>query len=155
MWVMMVGGCCAGGVQGCCDGWCCSSRLLGCPIDRHWCLVCELCRLTVVCVDCRCFLFLGSARRLELYPCNTLVLAVVIFSRCWRLSVPISGHFQALACSMLFLYHVRVILVLFTHMHSMQPGRYTKITLFTFAFSFARWVKPRLLHTKISHSGVR
>ena len=40
----------------------------------RWCLVCELCRLTVVRVDCRCFLslvFLGGVRRLELSLCNT------------------------------------------------------------------------------------
>ena len=33
-----------------------------------------MCRWTVVCVDCRCFLpflFLGAARYLELSPCNT------------------------------------------------------------------------------------
>ena len=50
-----------------------ASSLLGCPFDTAWCLVCELCRLTVVWVGCRCFLslFLGGARRLELSPCNT------------------------------------------------------------------------------------
>ena len=60
------GGCCAGVVHGCCAGWC--------PCNRAWCLVCELCRLAVVCVDCRCslsFVFLGGSRRLELSPCNT------------------------------------------------------------------------------------
>ena len=39
-----------------------------------WCLVCELCLLTAVWVDCRCvlsFVFLGGARRMELSPCNT------------------------------------------------------------------------------------
>ena len=43
-------------------------RLPGCPFDSAWCLVCEVCRLTVDWVDCRCFLsfvFLGGARRLE------------------------------------------------------------------------------------------
>ena len=51
-------------------------RLPGCTFDSAWCLVCEVCRLTVHCVDCRCslsFVFLGCARRLELSPCNTLV----------------------------------------------------------------------------------
>ena len=40
--------------------------LLGCPLDGAWCLVCELCRLAVVCVHSRCslpFVFLGSSRR--------------------------------------------------------------------------------------------
>ena len=39
-----------------------------------WCLVCELCRLTVIWVGCRCvlsFVILGGARRLELSPFNT------------------------------------------------------------------------------------
>ena len=51
-----------------------SMRLPGCPFYSAWCLVGEVCRLTVDCVDCRCFLsfvFLGGARRLELSPCNT------------------------------------------------------------------------------------
>ena len=49
-------------------------RLSGCPFDSAWCLVREVCRLTVDWVDCRCFLsfvFLGGARRLELSPCTT------------------------------------------------------------------------------------
>ena len=33
-------------------------RLLGCPFDSTWCLVCEVCRLAVVWVYCRCFLSL-------------------------------------------------------------------------------------------------
>ena len=44
-------------------------RLFGCPFDGAWCLVCELCLLAVICVDCRCsrsFVFLGGARCLEL-----------------------------------------------------------------------------------------
>ena len=58
-------------VHGCCVG---VMRIPGRPFDSAWCLVCEVCRLTVDCVDCRCFLsfvFLGDARRLELSPCNT------------------------------------------------------------------------------------
>ena len=42
------------------------------------CLVCELCRLTVVWVGCMCFpslMFLAGARRLELSPCGTLTVA--------------------------------------------------------------------------------
>ena len=72
----MAGGCCAGGVHGCCAGWRCASRLLGYPLESAWCLVSELCRLTVVWADCRCVLslvFLGGARRLELSPCNTRI----------------------------------------------------------------------------------
>ena len=49
-------------------------RLLGCPSDGAWCLVCELCVLVVVCVDFRCSLslvFLGGARCIELASCNT------------------------------------------------------------------------------------
>ena len=60
---------------GCCAGWCYAFGFLGCPFDSAWCLVCEVCRLTVVRVDCRCFLsflFLGGARRFKLSPCNTL-----------------------------------------------------------------------------------
>ena len=38
-------------------GRCCATRLLGCPFNRGWCLVCELRRLAVVCVDCRCSLY--------------------------------------------------------------------------------------------------
>ena len=44
-------------------------RLLGCPFDGAWCLLCELCLLPVICVDCRCplsFVLLGGARGLEL-----------------------------------------------------------------------------------------
>ena len=73
---MMAGGCCDGGVHDCCAGWWCGSCLLGCPFDSAWCLVSELCRMTVVWVDYRCslsFLFLGGARRLELSPCNNIV----------------------------------------------------------------------------------
>ena len=49
-------------------------RLLGCPFDGAWFLVCELCLLAVGCVGRRCslsFVFLGGARFLELSPCNT------------------------------------------------------------------------------------
>ena len=38
-------------------------RLLACPFDSSWCLVCELCVLAVVYVDFRCsmpFVFLGG-----------------------------------------------------------------------------------------------
>ena len=62
------------GDDGGCADWFYASCLLLCPFDSAWCLVCELCRLTAVWVDCRCFLsfvFLGGARRLELSPCNT------------------------------------------------------------------------------------
>ena len=48
-------------------------RLLGCPFDGAWCLVCELCLLAVICVSCRrslCFVFLGGARCVVLSPCN-------------------------------------------------------------------------------------
>ena len=48
--------------------------LPGCPFGSAWCLVCEVCRLTLDWVDCRSFLsfvFLGGARRLELSPFNT------------------------------------------------------------------------------------
>ena len=48
-------------------------RLPGCPFVSAWCLVCEVCRLTVDWVGCRRFLsfvFLGGARRFELSPCN-------------------------------------------------------------------------------------
>ena len=67
----MAGGGCAEGMHGSCADWCCVSSLPGCPqaVDRARCLVCELCRLTVVWVDCRCFLssvFIGGARRFEL-----------------------------------------------------------------------------------------
>ena len=34
-------------------------RRLGCPFDGAWCLVCELCLLTVDWVDCGCFLRLS------------------------------------------------------------------------------------------------
>ena len=49
-------------------------RLPDCSFDSAWCLVAEVCRSTVDCIDCRCFLsfvFLCGARRLELSPCNT------------------------------------------------------------------------------------
>ena len=68
-------------MAGCCCAEACTAavligvmRLPGCPFDSAWCLVCEVRRLTVEWVDCRCFLssvFLGGARRLELSPCNT------------------------------------------------------------------------------------
>ena len=50
-------------------------QLLGCAFDSSWCLVCELCRLTLVWVDSRFFLssvFLCGAKRVELSPYNTL-----------------------------------------------------------------------------------
>ena len=73
------------GVHGCCRrAWLLSAcmaavlvgvmRLLGCPFDGAWCLVCQLCPLAVVCFACRCYLsfvFLGGARCLEPSPCNT------------------------------------------------------------------------------------
>ena len=68
-------------MAGCCCAEACTAavligvmRLPGCPFDSAWCLVCEVCQLTVDWVDCKCFLsfvFLGGARRLELSPCNT------------------------------------------------------------------------------------
>ena len=69
-------------MAGCCCAEACTAvvligvmRLPGCPFDIAWCLVCEVCRLTVDCVDCKSFLsfvFLGGASRFELSPCNTL-----------------------------------------------------------------------------------
>ena len=56
-------------------------RLLDCPFDGAWCLVCELCLLVVVCVHCRCslsFVFLGGAKCLQLCPCNTPMFHVLI-----------------------------------------------------------------------------
>ena len=53
-------------------------RLPACPFDSAWCFVCEVCRLTVDWVDCRCFLsfvILGGDRRLEISSCNTTALA--------------------------------------------------------------------------------
>ena len=47
-------------------------RLPGCPFDSAWCFVCEVCRLTVDWADCRSFVFLDGARRLERSPCNTV-----------------------------------------------------------------------------------
>ena len=73
----MAGGCCAGGVHGCCAGWCHATWLLGYSFDRAWTLVCELCPLKVVWVDCGCFLsfgFLGGASRLELSPFHTIIM---------------------------------------------------------------------------------
>ena len=64
-------------------------RLPGCPFDSVWCLVCELCRLTVDWVDSRCplsFVFLGGARRLQLSPCHTRITALQ------------SAHTQHAAC---------------------------------------------------------
>ena len=68
-------------MAGCCCAEACTAavligvmRLPGCPFDSAWCLVCEVCRLTVDWVDCRCFLFfvfLGGARRSGLSPRNT------------------------------------------------------------------------------------
>ena len=65
----------------CCSEACTAAVLIGVmrlpACDSAWCLVCEVCRLTVDCVTaCRCFLsfvFLGGARRLELSPCNTIL----------------------------------------------------------------------------------
>ena len=42
-------------------------------LDGACCLVCEFCRLSVVCVDCRrslSFVFLGGSWRVELSLCN-------------------------------------------------------------------------------------
>ena len=63
--------CCS--VHRCCVNWCYASP----GLSLRWCLVCEVCRLTVDWVDCRCFLsfvFLGGAMRGA--PCNTPVLRV-------------------------------------------------------------------------------
>ena len=69
-------------MAGCCAEACTVAALIGvmrppgCPFDSAWCFVCEVCRLTVDWVDCRCFLsfvFLGGARRLELSPCDTVM----------------------------------------------------------------------------------
>ena len=67
-------------MAGCCCAEACTAavingvmRLPGCRFDGAWCLVCEVCRLTIDWVDCTCFLsfvFLGGARRLELSPCS-------------------------------------------------------------------------------------
>ena len=49
-------------------------QFLGCPVDGAWCLVCELCLLAVIDVDCRrslSFVFHGGASSLALSPCNT------------------------------------------------------------------------------------
>ena len=71
-------------IAGCCCAETCTAAVLigvmrfsaaGSPFDNAWCLVCEVWRLTVDWVDCRCllsFVFLGGARRLMLSPCNTL-----------------------------------------------------------------------------------
>ena len=40
-------------------------HLPGCPFDSAWCLICEVCQLTVDWVGCRCFLsfvFLGGCQ---------------------------------------------------------------------------------------------
>ena len=68
-------------MAGCCCAEECTAAVLigvmllpGCPFDSAWCLACEVCRLSVDWVDCRCFLsfvLLGGARHLELSPCNT------------------------------------------------------------------------------------
>ena len=70
-------------MAGCCCAEACTAavlirvmRLPGCPFDSARCLGCELCRLMVDWVDCRCllsFVSLGGARRLELSPCSTRV----------------------------------------------------------------------------------
>ena len=52
--------------------WCCAEactaavficvvRLPGCPFDSAWCFDCEVCRLTVDCDDCGCYLSLCSS----------------------------------------------------------------------------------------------
>ena len=56
-------------------------RRSGHPFDGAWCLVCELCLLAVICVDCRCclaFVFLGGAMCLKLSLCNTAAGACVM-----------------------------------------------------------------------------
>ena len=68
-------------MAGCCCAEACTAtvligvmRLPGCPFDSAWCLVYEVCRLTVDWVDCKCLLscaVLGGARLLELSRCNT------------------------------------------------------------------------------------
>ena len=76
-------------------------RLPGCPFDSAWFLVCEVCRLTAVWVDCRCFLsfvFLGGARRLELSPCNTPVVSDTSMLHCEHAGLPhLYGHVSILA----------------------------------------------------------
>ena len=60
-------------------------RLLGSPFDGAWCLVCEVCRLTVDWVDCRyslSFVFLGGARCLALSPCNILFMSALAQCAC-------------------------------------------------------------------------
>ena len=70
-------------MAGCCCAEACTAsvligvmRLPGCPFGSTWWLVCEVCRLTVDWVDCRCFLyfvFFGDAMRLKLSLCNTVI----------------------------------------------------------------------------------
>ena len=49
-------------MTGCCARACTAAVLIGVmclprgPFDSVWCFVCEVCRLTVGWVDCRCFL---------------------------------------------------------------------------------------------------
>ena len=79
---------------GCCAGWCYVTLLLGCPVGGAWCLVCELCRLAVICVDCRCslsYVFLGGARRLELSPFNTATRPAMYQKREEQDKPPIQG----------------------------------------------------------------
>ena len=67
-------------------------RVLDCPFDGAWCLVCALCLLAVPCVNCRCslcFVFLDGARCLELSPCNTQnILLISTHISSWRWPVP-------------------------------------------------------------------
>ena len=68
-------------------------------LDHMFILVCEVCRLTVGRVDCRCFLsfvFLGGARRLDLSPCNTCASASVLQLWCVRAVVRVRATLAGL-----------------------------------------------------------
>ena len=70
-------------------------RLPGCPFDSAWCLVCEVCRLTVDCVDCRCFLsfvFLGGASWSFLRVTHTYMSHGVATSTCSLDAATIRKH---------------------------------------------------------------
>ena len=110
-------------MAGCCCAEACTAavligvlRLPCCPFDCAWRLVSEVCRLTVDCVDCKCFLsfvFLGGARRLELSPWNTRhsrrhsypLGARATLARCGQVAVPqcMFGQFPPHVVAMSFL----------------------------------------------------
>ena len=48
MTLLGVGNHVLGGVHGCCAGWCYASEFLCSPFDSALCVVCEVCRWTVV-----------------------------------------------------------------------------------------------------------